>query len=109
VNKKFTASAESAKADTTGAFKLQFSIKANADKFNAPDLKDFQIMSGPNQTASVAYINGKESSETTINYAIKALKDGEFIIGPASIVVNGARISADPIKIMIKNGVLVDK
>ncbi len=101
---KFTASASKTTVGTGEIFEVSFSVNANAENFNPPDFKDFQLAGGPNQSQSMEIVNGNASSSISIGYDLMAVKEGDFTIGPASIVVNGHRLTTNPIKIKVVKG-----
>jgi hypothetical protein len=61
-----------------------------------PDLGKFRVMSGPNQSSSVQFINGAVSSAVTYSYILQAKEIGKFTIGPASIEAGGKKYSSAP-------------
>ena len=74
--------------------RIQFTVnKQGADDFSPPNFKNFQIVSGPSQSISQSWINGKKSFSQTYTYIIKPLKKGEFLIPVASIKLNEKRIN----------------
>ena len=101
---KFTASVSSSTVGTGEVFQVTFSINTNAGAFNPPDFRDFRIADGPNQSQSMEIINGNSSSSTAISYDLIPVKEGDFTIGPASIVVNGRKLTTAPIKIKVVKG-----
>src|ERR1700733_5117917 len=101
---KFTASVSSSTVGTGEVFQVTFSINTNAGDFNPPDFRDFRVADGPNQSQSMEIINGSASSSTSISYDLMAVKEGDFTIGPASIVVNGHKLTTSPIKIKVVKG-----
>ena len=66
--------------------KIQFTInQQGADNFEPPNFKNFRIVSGPSQSISQSWINGKASFSQSYSYIIKPLNKGEFII-PTSLI-----------------------
>ena len=74
---------------------IQYSIDTKAENFKSPSFNGLKVLSGPNPSTSSSYtfINGKSQSKTTITYSfyIKANKEGDFNITPASVEVNGKK------------------
>ena len=57
--------------------KIQFTVnKQGADNFEPPNFKNFQIVSGPSQSISQSWINGKASFSQSYSYIIKPLRKG---------------------------------
>ncbi|MDB5016823.1 MAG: protein BatD [Mucilaginibacter sp.] len=101
---KFTASASKTEVGTGEQFEITFLVNANADGFTPPTFGSFQVLSGPNVSTSMESINGNSSVSNSYSFILMAVKEGEFTIGPATIVVNGRRFTANPIKIKVVKG-----
>ncbi|WP_259070565.1 BatD family protein [Mucilaginibacter sp. X4EP1] len=101
---KFTASVSKTEVGTGEQFEITFSLNGNGDDFRPPNINDFQVLSGPNESTSMESINGNTTVSTSYSYVLMAAKEGEFTIGPATIVVNGKRLSTQPIKIKVVKG-----
>ncbi|MFQ5335567.1 MAG: BatD family protein, partial [Flavobacteriales bacterium] len=77
--------------------------------FAPPALSDFQVLSGPNQSSSMEWINGRMSSSISFSYILMAVKEGEFTIGPARIRTEDGVVSTRPIKITVIKGASVQQ
>lgn len=97
-----------ASAKTTVAvgerFQVSFSLNTNGSNFKAPSFEGFSILSGPNQSTSMQFINGNMSQSITYSYILTATKEGTFTIGPAKIRVNGTDIESNELKITVTKG-----
>ena len=90
--------------------KIQFTInKQGADNFQAPNFKNFQIVSGPSQSISQSWVNGNASFSQSYNYIIKPLKKGEFLIPAASIKLNNKILTSKPVKVIVLDPVDIPK
>lgn len=89
-------------------FQLDFTFEGknlNALKqFSPPSLKDFRVLSGPNQSTSMQIINGVSSSSLTLSYILMPNTTGSFTIGSASIQYEGQTYTTSPIKITVVKG-----
>lgn len=89
-------------------FRLIFSVNAQANGFKAPPIKDFSILSGPNQgtSSSMQIINNQvtRSVEYSYTYVLQAIKEGTFTIGSASVNVDGKTYQSNPITITVAKG-----
>lgn len=72
--------------------------------FRAPDLSNFIIASGPNQSTSMQFINGQMSGSRGFSYMLKPKATGQFTIGSASIESNGVVFTTKPIVVNIEKG-----
>ncbi len=93
MNDEFTLSLSLSSAGTGGGKDLQL-----------PDLNKFRIMSGPNQSSSMQFVNGAVSSSVVYSYVLQPKEIGKFSIGSASIEAGGKRYSTNPIAIEVVKG-----
>ncbi|MBE0539571.1 MAG: protein BatD [Ignavibacterium sp.] len=89
-------------------FELRFTFEGNnlngLKNFNPPSLKEFRVLSGPNQSTSMQIINGVSSSSLTLSYILMPNTTGAYTIGSASIQFEGKSFTTDPIKITVIKG-----
>lgn len=69
-----------------------------------PELSKFHIMSGPNQSSSMQFINGVVSSSVTYSYILQPKEIGKFTIGAASIDAGGKICKTAPIVLEVIKG-----
>ena len=107
---ELTASVSKNKLGLNQRVKIQFTInKQGADNFQAPNFKNFQIVSGPSQSISQSWINGKASFSQSYSYIVKPLKKGEFLIPAASIKLNNKILKSKPVKVIVLDPVDIPK
>jgi hypothetical protein len=99
---KFIAQTSKNKVSVGEVFQIAFTINTSASNFKAPNLSDFDVYSGPNQSSSMQIVNGSMSQSISLSYMLSAKKEGKFTIGAASIVVNGAKLESNVIPIEVK-------
>lgn len=104
----FVATVDNNKVGENDRFQLEFTFEGknlNALKqFNPPSLKDFRVLSGPNQSTSMQIINGVSSSSLTLSYILMPNTTGSYTIGSASIQYEGQTYTTSPIKITVVKG-----
>lgn len=104
---EFTASAPNVVA-VGEQFRLSFSFNAKGNNFKAPDLRDFNILSGPNtsSSSSIQIINGHmtRSVSYTYTYILSAIKKGKFKIPSAKIRYKGKVYESNSISIEVVKG-----
>lgn len=104
----FTATVDNNTVPENDRFQLEFTFEGknlNALKnFNPPNLKDFRVLSGPNQSTSMQIINGVSSSSLTLSYLLMPNTTGSFTLGSASIQYEGQTYTTLPIKITVVKG-----
>jgi hypothetical protein len=107
---KLVASVSKNKLGLNQRVKIQFTInKQGADNFQAPNFKNFQIVSGPSQSISQSWVNGNASFSQSYNYIIKPLKKGEFLIPSASIKLNNKILTSKAVKVIVLDPVDIPK
>jgi hypothetical protein len=79
-------------------------------KPNFPALDGFSILSGPNTSTNIQFVNGAMSSSNSYSFHLMPQKVGTFKIAPATIEVNGEIISSNHIEVkVVKSTVDKDK
>lgn len=79
-------------------------LENSRGRINAPDLSDFNVIFGPSTSSNFRIINGRQTSAMTVSYTMRPRKVGTFIIGSASVVVDGKRLSTKPIEVRVTKG-----
>jgi hypothetical protein len=69
-----------------------------------PDLGKFRMLSGPNQSSSVQYVNGSMSSSVSYSYILQPKEIGKTTIGPATIEAAGKTLRSEPIVLEVVKG-----
>jgi hypothetical protein len=103
VAQKLTASAPS-QVQIGQRFQVTWQLDANGSDFTAPQISDFQVLGGPNQSTSMQYVNGSMSQSISFSFVLRAAKEGEFVIAPAKIQVGGDIITSNELKISVVKG-----
>ena len=85
-------------------FEYAIVISVNATNYTPPNFKDFDIVSGPNQSSSVQYINGAITQQMVISFGLMARKEGKYTIGPAYVTANGQRYETSSMTIEVTKG-----
>ncbi len=106
---EFTAGSSHSAVKTGDRFQIQFTVNTSVSNFKGPDLSDFRVLSGPNQSTNMSWVNGKTSTTLSFSYVLMALKEGDFTIGAASVTANGESYKTNPIKINVGKGVQVQQ
>ena len=65
-------------------FQLTYSLNTSGQSFQGPDLKDFFVLGGPNQSTSMQFINGSVSQSISFSYILQGKAEGTFKIGIAT-------------------------
>lgn len=108
-NISFTAVSSHNVVKTGDRFQIQFTANTKISNFKPPKLSYFRVLSGPNQSTNMSWVNGKTTSSISYTYILMAIKEGEFTIGPAVASANGKAYKTNSIKIKVTKGVKVQQ
>ncbi|WP_456408834.1 BatD family protein [Caldithrix abyssi] len=67
----------------------------------APDFKDFYVLSGPNTSTSIQFVNGRMSATKVHTYYLQPKKKGQLNIPPATVKRKGETIKSNAITITV--------
>src|SRR5690606_4498607 len=79
-------------------------ISANATGFTPPAFRDLDVVSGPNQSSSVQYVNGVMSQQMIFSYGLVARKEGKYTIGPAVIISGSQKFETNAVTVEAVKG-----
>ena len=85
------------------AFIMSASSLSQAE-FTAPNFKDFEVASGPNQSSMRQNVNGQVSESLTLAYLLIPKKEGKLVIGAATMNMGGNKLTSTPITIKATKG-----
>jgi hypothetical protein len=103
-NISFTATTTKTSVTVNEQFQVSFSLNADGGRFQMPPWRDFHVLSGPNQSTSMQFINGNMSQSVSFAYILQPKEEGTFKIGPASIESNGKVIKSNVLTITVGKG-----
>lgn len=107
---EFTATSSHSAVKTGDRFQVQFTANAQMQNFKAPNLgSSFRVLSGPNQSTQMSWVNGKSSHQISYSYILMAVKEGDFTIGAASATIEGDQYKTEPFKVSVGKGVKVNQ
>lgn len=89
-------------------FSLTLVLNEKGDNLRMPDLQNFDLLMGPSvsSSSSMQIINGQVSRSVSYSYTyiLKAEKEGNFTISPASIEVKRKIYQSNPVTIQVIKG-----
>ena len=104
----FTASVNETTVSENDQFKVSFTLSGNnvngIKNFKPPPFSNFLILSGPNQSTSIQFINGVQSGSISYSYILQPKGLGTFSIGEASIEYDGKNYETKPLNITVVKG-----
>ncbi len=102
----FTASVDKTQVAVGEQLEVTFALNGSSGgaNFHSPAFNDFTVLSGPNQSTSMQFINGSMSASVSYSYVLQPLRDGKFTIGAASIEAGGKQLQSQPVAITVTKG-----
>ena len=86
-------------------FQVVFEVNAEGRDFKAPSFGGLNKVGGPSTSTSTSFqsINGSvtQSVKYSYTYFLQADKEGTFTIGPASVTVNGNKVTSEPFEVKV--------
>ena len=89
--------------------RVDFVIDKPGDNFRPPSFTSFRVISGPMQSVSNVFVNGKRTYSMTYTYFITPLKKGVFDIEQASIEYEGNVYKTTPVTINVTEAVAIPR
>lgn len=100
----FTVKVSKSTVATGERFQLTYTAHGNASHFEPPKFDHFQLLSGPNTSSEMRWVNGKFSGNQSFSFILRAIEVGKFEISPASVKLDGKRVKSDPITVQVVKG-----
>lgn len=97
----FIAQVSKTKVAVNEVFQIAFTLNGSGNNLVYPNLSDFNIYSGPNQSQSMSMVNGNISQSITLSIFIAAKKEGKFTIGAATVMSGNQKLETKPIVIEV--------
>ena len=102
----FSASVDKNVVQQGEQFTLTLSLEGstNAGNLKLPDMPNFMVLSGPNQSTNMQWVNGQVSQSVSFSYILQPRDVGKFTIPSASINVSGKNLQTQPIAMEVTKG-----
>lgn len=89
---------------------ITYTIKqAESDNFESPDFPNFQVVSGPNVSTSISYINGDMTRESSYSFYLKPNNPGTWTIPAVTLVTDDGTLICEAKDIVVlpnPNGII---
>ena len=85
-------------------FEYSVVFTINTGNYTPPNFKDFDVISGPNQSSSYQNVNGVGSQQIIISYGLVAKREGKFTIGPSSTMSGSQKLETEAINVEVVKG-----
>lgn len=80
---------------------VTYTIENGDGRFEAPDLKNVPVVSGPNTSSSFMIANGKKSSSQSYSYILRPVDEGKIVIPEAYFRDGENSLKIDPVEIEV--------
>lgn len=97
----FNAKVDRKKLGINERLRIDFTMNQDGDNFNPPPFEGFTVTSGPNQSVSRQWVNGKSTFSKTYTYFLSPTKRGKFTIKQAEITINGNVYKTTPVPVEV--------
>lgn len=104
VAQTFVAKASHSSVGVGERLKVTYTLEGDGNKFVQPTFDGFRLLSGPNTSSNMQWVNGNFSSSKTFSFLLLAIQEGEFTIPAASIKSNGNVIQSNTLKVNVTRG-----
>jgi hypothetical protein len=86
-----------------------YTVEISGKSTNLPDpsfpsLEGFSVLSGPNTSTNIQFINGAMSSSKSYSFYLVPQREGDFTIAAATLTIDGEEISSNTISIKVTKG-----
>ena len=82
-------------------FQVRYSVKNLEVKFEGPEFEELKVVSGPNISTSMQFINGKMTSSHSYSYTLYPEDIGTYFIEPAYFNAADTVYESPPISILV--------
>ena len=107
-NGTFVATVDRSSVGTGDRFQVSFTVSGSdvngVKNFRAPNFSPFVVLSGPNQSTNMQFVNGQMSGSVSYTYYLYAQQVGKYTIGVASIDYKGTTLQTKPVAIEVVQG-----
>lgn len=98
---RFTATVETNQIPQNYSFEITYTVEnGNLQKFMPPSFDGFEV-GGPAQSTNVSIINGRVSKSVSYTYTLQPRKQGDFVIAPATAIINGNEMKSNSVSIKV--------
>jgi len=86
--------------------RFEYKVEVNGQSTSLPDpvlpeFTDFAVLSGPNSSTNIQYINGKMSAAKSYSYILMPRELGKFTLPPSTVEVDGETLESNRINIEV--------
>ncbi|MEO7445800.1 MAG: BatD family protein [Ferruginibacter sp.] len=90
--------------DEYTTLRLMVENAVDVQQIRPPSLKDFKVISGPNQESGMSSVNGVVKQYIALTYVLQPKTKGVYTLGKASAIIDGHSYNSNPIQIRVIQG-----
>lgn len=79
-------------------------INTNPNSYSPPQFKGLEVVSGPNQSSNMQWVNGQTSMQMTLSWVLVAPKEGKYTISAAAVFAGSQKFETQSISIEATKG-----
>ena len=102
---KFTASISSSQINKNDFVQLKLTVEnaKEVQQITPPNLKNFIVVSGPNQESGMTMVNGDVKKYISLNFVLKPKMAGNFTIASATANADGKELKSNTVALQVSN------
>jgi hypothetical protein len=85
-------------------FQITFEYQGDGSRFSPPNFDNFAVLAGPNKSSNMQWINGNFSSSVSYSFVLRAMQEGTFTIGAATLTLNGKSVETEALEVTVVKG-----
>lgn len=107
---RFISQTDARQVISGSTFSIKFILEnADAQNFAPPDFSPFKVLSGPSQSYQSSFINGVGTKSVGFSYMLQATRTGNFTIPGATVLIQGKKMTSNPVSLQVLKGQDIDK
>ena len=91
--------------DEFAQLRLTVENAKSVQEITPPVMKDFLVLSGPNQESGMSMVNGDITKYVAVSFIIKPKKPGKFVLLPALAKADGSTYHSNPVNLQVINAI----
>ena len=91
--------------DEFAQLRLTLENAKSVQEITPPVMKDFFVLSGPNQESGMSMVNGDITRYVAVSFIIKPKKSGKFVLPPALALADGSTYHSNPVNLQVINAI----
>lgn len=99
-----TAQVSSKQVQAGVPFDYAIVINTNPTSYSPPQFKGLEVVSGPNQSSNMQWVNGQTSMQMTLSWVLVAPKEGKYTISAAAVFAGSQKFETQAVTVEATKG-----